>query len=57
MSARYVLAVLAVAFLVAGIWRAAHVGVAHPQPRTWLLLAVIFGAVSAWLFARAPEAR
>jgi len=27
-------------------------GALHPQARTWLLIAAIFGAVSLWLFSR-----
>jgi hypothetical protein len=27
-------------------------GLSHPQTRTWLLIALIFAAVSAWLFHR-----
>jgi hypothetical protein len=50
MTARFILAGLAVAFLVAGTTRAASLGLAHPQPRTWLLIAAIFAAVSTWLF-------
>jgi hypothetical protein len=51
MAAKYILAVLSIAFLVAsmrsytrtGNWR-------HPQTRTWLLISAIFGGVSIWLF-------
>ena len=50
MMTRYILAGLAVFFLVAGATSAARVGLAHPQPRTWLLIAALFGAVSIWLF-------
>lgn len=50
MIARYILAALAVAFLVAGALRASRAGASHPQSRTWLLIGVVFGAVSAWLF-------
>jgi hypothetical protein len=50
MMTKYILAALAVAFLVAGASRAARVGLAHPQPRTWLLIAALFGTVSVWLF-------
>ena len=50
MLARYIFAGLAIAFLAAGVSRAARVGLGHPQPRTWLMMAAIFGAVSAWLF-------
>ena len=48
MLAKYILAVLAVAFLAAGTWRGRRSG----QGRTWLTIAVIFGAVSVWLFAK-----
>jgi hypothetical protein len=51
MAARYILAVLAVAFLAAALVRLARGGgISHPQTKTWLLVSVIFGAVSAWLF-------
>lgn len=52
MAAKYILAGLAIAFLIAGLLRAARIGLAHPQPRTWLLIGVIFAVVSAWLFGR-----
>jgi hypothetical protein len=46
--------VLAVAFLAAALIRVSRGGgISHPQTRTWLLIAVIFAAVSAWLFAQA----
>jgi hypothetical protein len=45
--AKYILAGLAVLFTVMGIARG---GPSHPQSRTWLLIGVIFGGVSAWLF-------
>ena len=51
MATKYILAALAVLFLVlasAG-WRAAA-GQRIRRARTWLLIGVIFGAVSAWLF-------
>jgi hypothetical protein len=48
MFAKYILAVMAVAFLIAAAVRRAHTA----QSRTWLLIAVIFGAVSLWLFSR-----
>jgi hypothetical protein len=52
-AAKYVLAVLAVAFLAAALLRASRGGgISHPQTKTWLLIGVIFAAVSAWLFAR-----
>jgi hypothetical protein len=51
MSAKYVLSGLAIAFLAAGlICLSRGGGIAHPQTKTWLLIGVIFGIVSAWLF-------
>jgi hypothetical protein len=48
-----ILALLSAAFLVAGLLRLARGGgITHPQTRTWLLIAVIFGGVSGWLFYR-----
>lgn len=47
MLAKYILAALAIAFLIAGATR----GPRNPQGRTWLTIAAIFGAVSVWLFA------
>jgi hypothetical protein len=53
MNAKYILAVVAVAFLAAALMRLSRGGgVSHPQTKTWLLIAVIFGVVSGWLFAR-----
>jgi hypothetical protein len=49
MLAKYILAVLAVLFLAAAGTRALGGGLSHPQTKTWLLVGVIFGAVSAWL--------
>lgn len=49
MLAKYILAVLAVAFLIAGATR----GPRTAQGRTWLIIAAIFGVVSLWLFAGA----
>jgi uncharacterized membrane protein HdeD (DUF308 family) len=52
-AAKYILAVLAVAFLAAGVRRLArNGGKRHPQGQTWLLIAGIFAVVSAWLFYR-----
>jgi len=48
-ATKYLLAVLAVLFLAMSAFGAARGGV-QPQKRTWLIIAVIFGAVSAWLF-------
>jgi hypothetical protein len=51
MLAKYILAVLAVAFLAAAGTRALlGGGLSHPQTKTWLLVGTIFAAVSAWLF-------
>ena len=51
MAAKYILGALAIAFLIAAIMRLSRGGgVFHPQTRTWLLVGVIFAAVSAWLF-------
>ena len=52
MAAKYILAVLAVAFLVAAAGKASGQGNRHPQVRTWTLVGVIFGIVSGWLFSR-----
>ena len=51
MAARYILAALSVAFAVAAIRRLSQTrDVRHPQTRTWLLIAAIFGGISLWLF-------
>jgi hypothetical protein len=51
MAAKYVLSMLAVVFFIAGTARLVRDGGRpHPQSRTWLLIAAIFGAVSAWLW-------
>jgi hypothetical protein len=53
MLAKYILAGLAVVFVVGAALRGAgHAGWSHPQAKAWLLLGVLFGAVSAWLFFR-----
>ena len=53
MAARYILAALAVAFVAAAFMRFSRgAGISHPQAKTWLLIGLIFGAVSAWLFYR-----
>lgn len=51
MQARYILAVLAIAFLLAAALRWARSTPRRPDPatRTWLLIALIFTAVAAWL--------
>jgi hypothetical protein len=53
MAAKYILALLSMAFLAAGAQRLARdAGKLQPQSRTWLLIGIIFAAVSGWLFAR-----
>jgi hypothetical protein len=53
LPAKYILATLAVVFLLAGAARLLRDGgKANPQSRTWLLIAAIFSAVSAWLWYR-----
>ena len=53
MAAKYILAVLAVGFFVAGLTRLMRDGgKPHPQSRTWLVIAGIFAVVSAWLWSR-----
>jgi hypothetical protein len=53
-AAKYILAGLALAFLMAGAVRLVGVsGQPNPQGRTWLLIGIIFGVVSAWLFYQA----
>ena len=52
MAAKYILAVLAVAFVTAALMRISRGGgTLHPQTKTWLVIAVIVAAVSAWLFS------
>ena len=51
MAAKYILAALSVIFIALAIVRLAQTGgAAYPQIRTWFIIGVIFGAVSAWLF-------
>lgn len=53
MAAKYILAVLAVAFLAAALMRSSRGGgFSHPQTKTWLIIGLIFAAVSAWLFSQ-----
>jgi hypothetical protein len=50
MAAKYVLAALALAFLAAAVVRGARGGgLKDPAVRTWLLIALVFTAVAAWL--------
>jgi hypothetical protein len=52
-SAKFILAGLAIVFLSAALLRLSRGGgIRHPQTKTWLLVAVIFAAVSAWLFSQ-----
>jgi hypothetical protein len=51
-GAKYILAVIAAAFLAAALTRLSRGGgISHPHTKTWLLIGAIFGAVSAWLFS------
>ena len=51
MATKYILAALAAVFLILAVSRMARGGgAAHPQSRTWLIIGVMFGVVSAWLF-------
>jgi hypothetical protein len=52
-AAKYILAGLALAFLVAAAVRLVGGAGSHAQSRTWLLIGAIFGIVSAWLFYQA----
>lgn len=53
MTARHILATLALVFTVLALARIARNGRAgYVQARAWLLVAVIFGAVSAWLYLK-----
>jgi hypothetical protein len=48
MAARDILGLLAVVFLILGGLRAIREGRVGPTARTWLMIGMIFGAVSAW---------
>jgi hypothetical protein len=51
MLTKYILAGLSIAFIAMALARMTRGGTkAAPQSRTWLLIGVIFGLVSAWLF-------
>jgi hypothetical protein len=53
MAAKYILGLLAAAFLVAAARRLARDGGAlRPQSRTWFAIALIFATVSLYLFTR-----
>jgi hypothetical protein len=49
MPARYILAALALLFLLLGARR----GWRHPQGRTWLTVGAIFAIVASWLWRQA----
>jgi hypothetical protein len=50
MQASYILAVLALAFLISAALRwARNASRIDPAARTWLLIALIFGAIAVWL--------
>jgi hypothetical protein len=51
-AAKYILAALAVAFLVMGTLRDRRAGISHLLARTWWLVGAVFATVSAWLFFR-----
>jgi hypothetical protein len=51
MAAQYILGPLALAFLIFGIARSVRDGQIGPPARTWLLIGLIFGGVSAWLWS------
>ena len=51
MAAKYIFAALSVTFALFAIRRVVAAGGSWtPETRTWMLIAVIFGAVSGWLF-------
>jgi hypothetical protein len=49
MAAKYILAGLAVVFVVLGLARGVP---SEPQSRAWLTVGAIFAVVSTWLFSR-----
>jgi hypothetical protein len=55
-AAKYILAALSVIFLALAVTRLVRLSagtVMHPQAKAWLLVGIIFGAVSVWLFLQA----
>jgi hypothetical protein len=55
LSARGILAVLSALFLLFAVIRVARgQSVSHPAVRAFLLVGVVFGAVSAWLWFGSP---
>jgi hypothetical protein len=55
MAANDILGCLAVVFLVLGGLRSAHDRTVGPAARTWLMIGVIFGVVSVWLWLTTPH--
>jgi drug/metabolite transporter (DMT)-like permease len=55
MAAGDILGLLAVVFLVLGGLRAVREGRVGPAARTWLMIGVIFGVVSAWTWLTGPH--
>ena len=56
MTAKYILAGLSLLFLILAVAGRSG-GRPRPQTRTWLIVGVIFGMVSAWLFWQTPVER
>ena len=58
MAAKYILPLLAACFLLAALWRLSRDSFKlGPASRTWLTIALIFGAVSGWLWWAGAGAR
>lgn len=55
MAARYILGTLSIVFLILGFARAARERRIGPAARTWLIIGLIFGAVSLWSAVTAPR--
>lgn len=55
MAARDILGLLAVVFLILGGLRALREGQVGPAARTWLMIGVIFGAVTLWTWLTGPH--
>ena len=49
MDPRSLFPILAAVFIVAAVWRRARSGSWRGAPLTWLWMALVFGAVAAWL--------
>jgi hypothetical protein len=50
MLTKYILAALSVVFLALALVRTASGTRSRGQVRTWLIIGILFGVVSAWLF-------